>query len=646
MFGKYKELSVSLSSNLLNHTMQTEELVIERLGEYIPLLKDVLNEYREELNYAYEDELLALLSDIKKSWTEGDLTGFSLKKICSILNSLQIDRLSDFKYTHPQLHSVEPYHSLLDRIFTHSVFLDKTYYLLKSIGFAKSNVVLIGANGSGKTTFANSIREQLEATDNGIVIPAQKLLVFPTYTVIPSHKNASAHFYQRQKEVLDDKKTFDAAKPDDFPYELSKKYGSELMTLTSYLLGDRSARFSRYCTTVNEGDVVKKSDFRSILDDVMEVWNNLIEHRTLYCDDSFNLHIKYDDKSYPAYKMSDGEREIFYVVGRVLSAKESSLIVIDEPELHLHKAILNKLWDTLENKRNDCLFVYLTHDVDFASTRNAKRCWLKSYNAGVFEHWDIEPVISDEIPEALLMRLLGSRKKILFCEGKDGSLDRSIFEAIFPDFTITPVATCKDVINYTRAFNKIKTKYAEAYGLIDRDFRDGAQLEKLETENVFSYDVAEVENLFLLEDFINGFAVFKNEEINVDEIKSRVLRMLENEVEKQAALYVSSCIDFYFKESHLNKGLTKDDINNNFQQFISGIQIEKWYSDRINELNAIIINKDYRKAIMVFNHKGLHSAVESVMGIKSYSKRAIDYLRRCEEAKSALREVFPAILLK
>lgn len=65
MFRKYKELSVSLSSNLLNHTMQTEELVIERLGEYIPLLKDVLNEYREELNYAYEDELLALLSDIK-----------------------------------------------------------------------------------------------------------------------------------------------------------------------------------------------------------------------------------------------------------------------------------------------------------------------------------------------------------------------------------------------------------------------------------------------------------------------------------------------------------------------------------------------------------------------------------------------------
>lgn len=40
--------------------------------------------------------------------------------------------------------------------------MSKTFYLLKAIGFTSSNVVLIGANGSGKTTFANSIREQLE----------------------------------------------------------------------------------------------------------------------------------------------------------------------------------------------------------------------------------------------------------------------------------------------------------------------------------------------------------------------------------------------------------------------------------------------------------------------------------------------------
>ena len=56
--------------------------------------------------------------------------------------------------------------------------------------------------------------------------------------------------------------------------------------------------------------------------------------------------------------MSDGERVIFYVVGRVMLAKESSLIIVDEPEMHLHKAILNKLWDILEEKRKR-LHVYI-----------------------------------------------------------------------------------------------------------------------------------------------------------------------------------------------------------------------------------------------------------------------------------------------
>ena len=182
----------------------------------------------------------------------------------------------------------------------------------------------------------------------------------------------------------------------------------------------------------------------------------------MYCDNSGNLKIKYSKgdqtKEYPAFRMSDGEREIFYVVGRVLLSKPSSLIIIDEPELHLHKAILNKLWDILEVKRNDCQFIYLTHDIDFASSRIAQKLWLKSYTSDILEDWELEPILDNAIPEVLLMKILGSRKKILFCEGKNSSMDHQIFEILFPNYTITPVASCKDVINYTRAFNKIKNK--------------------------------------------------------------------------------------------------------------------------------------------------------------------------------------------
>ena len=82
-----------------------------------------------------------------------------------------------------------------------------------------------------------------------------------------------------------------------------------------------------------------------ILMTLLIIWNRLIEHRVLSCDSLGNLKIEYADKQYPAYKMSDGERVIFYIVGRVMLAKASSLIIVDEPEIHLHKAILNKLWD-------------------------------------------------------------------------------------------------------------------------------------------------------------------------------------------------------------------------------------------------------------------------------------------------------------
>ena len=71
--------------------------------------------------------------------------------------------------------------------------------------------------------------------------------------------------------------------------------------------------------------------------------------------------------------MSDGERGIFYLVARVMLAAPGSTIVVDEPELHIHRSLRNRLWDQLEQARGDCAFIYFTHDVDFASSRRFTR---------------------------------------------------------------------------------------------------------------------------------------------------------------------------------------------------------------------------------------------------------------------------------
>ena len=78
--------------------------------------------------------------------------------------------------------------------------------------------------------------------------------------------------------------------------------------------------------------------------------------------------------------MSDGEREIFYFLGEVLSAPANSIIIIDEPENHLHDLILDDLWDKLEQLRTDCTFIYITHKIEFAVSRNnSKILWIKDY---------------------------------------------------------------------------------------------------------------------------------------------------------------------------------------------------------------------------------------------------------------------------
>lgn len=626
--------------------MEKKEL-LDLIDQDSSFMKAFLDEYRQDgVNFGAEDRLMSLFVDMKQSVVEDQIPESLFDRLANLIRTLEVEKLRTHQNELQKLHNFEKYRDLAENVFVNSFFVSKTFYLLKAIGFTSSNVVLIGANGSGKTTFANSIREQLEKTDNGIVIPAQKLLVFPTYNSIPTYKSAFADYESRQKVCLDDKQTFKAEKNDDYPYSLSKQYSEELRILVSALISERLERRNNFCSNAREGDIIHLNDFKSNIDEVIEIWNHLIEHRTLLCDNLGNLQIECGDEKYPAYKMSDGERVIFYVVGRVMLAKESSLIIVDEPEMHLHKAILNKLWDILEEKRKDCMFIYLTHDIDFASTRIANKRWLKSYSSstsGIFENWEIESIADSEIPEALLMKILGSRKKVLFCEGKQGSLDRQIIELLFPNFTITPLASCKDVINYTKAYNKISNKYAVAYGIIDRDFRTKEQLDKLAAENIYSYDVAEIENLFLIEDFIKGFAEYKHEPCDIDNIKTQILALLTRNKEQQISSYLIQRINYNFNESHVQNGKDKTEVEANFNEFVKQIKIEEWYNIRLQELDDVIKTSNYAKVIMLYNNKGLHSIIEKALGISSYNLKALEYLRNSQNARDVLHNVFPKL---
>ena len=520
-----------------------------------------------------------------------------------------------------------------------------SYHFYKQLGFAQSNVVVVGANGCGKTTLANNLSKSLNVKD-GIVIPAQKLLILPSFSSIPNYDDTFKQYQSFQHEILDDKETYNVLQQDDLPYNIVKRYGRELRNIISTLISEQARNNNLYCKKIKEGETPNLRQLHSTLDSVIAIWNELITHRTLYIDENNKLLIKTDNgESYEAYRMSDGERVILYFAGRVLLAPYSSLIIVDEPEGYLHEAIINKLWDKLEYLRNDCVFIYLTHDLHFAASRRAMKFWLRDFHYP--DNWQLLPIEANDIPESLLMEILGSKKDILFCEGSKGnSLDSKIYEILFPQYTIVPVETCKDVIAYTRAFNKISNRLNNAFGIVDRDFRDEAQIEKLASENIFTTSVAEIENLFLDEEFIRLFSKSKGEKVNIDLIETSVLNQLSKDIELQTSLYVSAKINYYYSEANMSKGKSKNEISTNLSKFNSNINIEAWYNERKTFLESIISVKDYKNAIRIYNNKGLQRIVEQNLGYSSmqYRKKALDFLATSEEAKEILKSSLPKVL--
>jgi hypothetical protein len=66
---------------------------------------------------------------------------------------------------------------------------------------------------------------------------------------------------------------------------------------------------------------------------------------------------------YSIAELSDGERNALLIAANVLTAKSGTLILIDEPERHLHRSIISPLLTLLFAKRPDCVFIISTHEV-------------------------------------------------------------------------------------------------------------------------------------------------------------------------------------------------------------------------------------------------------------------------------------------
>ncbi|CAD5277586.1 MULTISPECIES: AAA family ATPase [unclassified Imperialibacter] len=502
----------------------------------------------------------------------------------------------------------------------------------EKIGYLSGHIVAIGANGSGKTTLSNLFKTYLG--DNGVVISAQRILLVPNFDSISNPTYTANELRDSQARDKTNKHHGEFG-------HLQNEFAILLKNLLADNISAATAYRKRAFELSEEGGAIREPTPTN-LDKTFTIWNTLIEHRIIDCADGMNITAKpQEGKDYPAVQMSDGEKVMLYLIAQVLQAPANGFIVIDEPEMYLHKTILKKLWDTLEAERQDCLFIYLTHDLDFATSRStAKKIWIKSFSHP--DRWEIEDIPENEIPETLLFELLGSRKNILFCEGQKGSIDEKVLSIILPEFTVMPVGSCFEVINHTKAFNSLRNVNTRAFGIIDSDHHDQTRLVKLVSDKVFSLKVAEVENLFLDEKFLKLMAaqLLVDKDL-VQNIKHDIIAEFNKLKETQTAHYISTKINYYFKDSHVSRGNRLEEVESNFKKFTERVDVNKWYKARIELLDKIVMNGEYESVISIFNNKGLHPVVSRHFKISDFTERCIKLLQSSKDSRECILAHMP-----
>jgi ABC-type lipoprotein export system ATPase subunit len=214
---------------------------------------------------------------------------------------------------------------------------------------------------------------------------------------------------------------------------------------------------------------------------------------------------------YSIAKMSDGERAALVFAAEVISAPSKSIFLVDEPELHLHRSIVVPLLNALMLERNDCGFIISTHELELPGDALSAQVVLvrdSEWQGGAVRAWDVDVLNdSESIPESLRIDLIGSRRKILFIEGKSLSLDKPLYALLFPVVSIRARENCREVMRAVSGLRSIETLHrAQAFGLIDHDGMDSSQLTKLESEGIFPLSIFSVESLYYSTEALSAVA--------------------------------------------------------------------------------------------------------------------------------------------
>ncbi|MCX6724466.1 MAG: DUF4435 domain-containing protein [Candidatus Staskawiczbacteria bacterium] len=467
-----------------------------------------------------------------------------------------------------------------------------------TMGIEKS-IIIVGANGSGKTRFGSRIEQINNPTKR---ISAQRYLQLSEVVQRQDFETAGMNLKTMFKNQS--------------PVQPENDYQQVLVSI----FAEESRRNEKVIDHIKTKGGIKHEELQgSVKEKVIEVWNFIFPHRVLKLEND-RVRILNEGSEFSGTEMSDGEKVGLYLISQILLADENCILIIDEPELHLHKSLMVRLWNKLEEQRSDCIFVYITHDLDFAARKPTNKIiWIKSYR---INQWEWKEVDSNEvIPEDLYLEIIGSRKPIIFVEGNKGSLDTQIYQSFYDGFTIIARGSCKKVIESVNGLKDNDDLHdKQVFGLIDRDFRSQSQIDKLKSDGIFCCGLNEVENLFLLPGIIELVCNHLSQPEKKEEIITVIKKIYTENIE--------------FTKFKIAKHHIRCIINEGFDAVKNVEDCEVFKSTMFGKIDEEFSNvslpnsEDIVEILKVYPHKGLVRQVQGKIDLAKdgYKKLVLNFL--------------------
>ena len=480
-------------------------------------------------------------------------------------------------------------------------------------------ITLIGANGSGKSRFCNQLMNIMG--DRAFRVSALKAM-FGTDENEKPRPGSVAAIFERYRHAM---------------VHITNTASTEFDRLSYIMLVEEFHELMAYKTRLLMGDDVKFPHTK--LDTMVRVWQEVFPKNKILREKGQLLFTNEGSSDkYSSLRLSDGEKAVFYYIGAVQYAPRDCMIVVDDPETFIHRSMMQTLWNAIEELRPDCTFVYNTHDVEFAASRvDNQLIWIKAFdpeNAA----WDYEVMASSQhIADGLYLDLLGGRKPVLFIEGDDvHSIDSRLYPLIFPEYTVRPLGSCDKVIESVRTFNDLRTfHHLDSRGIVDRDRRSEPEVEYLRKKSILVPNVAEIENMLMLEGVVRAVATSRRRNSNevFGKVCAAVFGLFKRELKNQALEHVRHRVKRLVEKRIDMKFRNIGALENHMVDLVEEINPHGIYEDMCRDFHNYVNNRDYSSVLRVFNYKKMigESNVATLCGMKSkdeYIRAVLNLLKQ------------------